>query len=63
MTWNLRLVENNNSVEIRKVYYEIMGMPISHTSFTYNGKTQAEVNYLETMLAEAYTKPVLKFAS
>jgi hypothetical protein len=63
MTWNLRLVENNNSVEIRKVYYEIMGMPISHTTFSYDGTNQAEINRLEKMVDEAYTKPILKFAS
>ena len=63
MTWNIRLVDNNKSVEIRKVYYEIMGNPISHTSFSYSGIDQAEINRLEKMVDEAYTKPVLKFAS
>jgi len=63
MTWNLRLVNNNNSVEVCKVYYEIMGNPVSYTSFNYDGTNQAEINLLEKMVDEAYTKPVLKFAS
>jgi hypothetical protein len=40
-----------------------MGNPISHTSFSYSGIDQAEINRLEKMVDEAYTKPILKFAS
>jgi hypothetical protein len=67
MTWNIRLVDmsgpTHKAVELRKVHYEIMGNPISHTLFSYNGTDQAEINRLEKMVDEAFTKPVLKFAS
>ena len=67
MTWNIRLVYMDSSVrkavQLRKVHYDILGCPISHSSFSHDSTNQAEVNLFEVLVNEAFEKPILKFAS
>jgi hypothetical protein len=67
MTWNIRLVYMDcavrKAVELRKVHYDILGCPISHSSFSHDSTNQAEVNRFEVLVNEAFEKPILKFAS
>lgn len=67
MTWNIRLVRLDSpaakAVQLRKVHYDILGCPISHTSFNRDSTNQAEANRFEVLINEAFEKPILKFAS
>lgn len=67
MTWNIRLVRMDSevakAVQIRKVHYDFLGCPISHTSFSMERTNQAEENRYEALINEAFEKPILKFAS
>jgi len=67
MNWNIRLVYVNSStrkcVELRKVHYDFIGQPISHSTFIHDSTNQAEENLFETLVNEAFEKPILKFAS
>ena len=51
------------AVELRKVHYDILGCPISHSSFSHDSTNQAEANRFEVLVNEAFEKPILKFAS
>jgi hypothetical protein len=51
------------AVQLRKVHYDILGCPISHSSFSHDSTDQAEVNRFEVLVNEAFEKPILKFAS
>jgi hypothetical protein len=51
------------AVELRKVHYDILGCPISHSSFSHDSTNQAEANRFEVLVNEAFERPILKFAS
>jgi hypothetical protein len=63
MNWNLRLVKEDNVVKIRKVYYEIMGNPISHAPVEFDSKNQAELKLINALAREGVNKPVLEFSA
>jgi hypothetical protein len=62
MTWNLRLVKKDNVVVIRKVYYELMGNPISHAPVEFDSSNPAELKLYNDLARQGVNKPVLEFA-
>jgi len=69
MTWNLRLVsmrdpeddEDDNYIEIREVYYDIMGKPMGHCPAPIGGKDLEEIETYIKWALDALNKPVLSF--
>ena len=49
--------------EIREVYYDTMGKPISHSKAAIGGEDRLEIDRYIEMAKIALDKPVLKFAN
>lgn len=62
MNWNLRLVKEDNVVKIRKVYYEIMGNPISHAPVEFDSSNPVELKLINDLARKGVNQPVLEFA-
>lgn len=58
--WNLRLVELDEGVELREVFYDDKNLPVGHSRATVYGENLNEVEQYLYWCNAAVTQPILK---